>query len=209
MHYPIFLDLKRCRCVVIGGGVVAERKVTALLERGAKLTVISPQLTDGLAELAAGGAIEHLKRGYQSGDLEGARLVFGATDERPTNVAVYEEAQTRGIPVNVVDDPELCSFIVPSIVARGDLQIAISTGGAAPALSKRLRLRLEREYGPEYETLVDLLAAFRHVVLEAVPSPSRRRAIFESVADSDLVDRIRAGEEITVDDLLREFAAGG
>ncbi len=209
MHYPIFIDVTGHTCVVVGGGSVAERKVMTLLERDAKVTVVSPELTDALAELARAGKIHHVGRGYQSGDIEGARLVFGATDHRPTNVVVYEEAKARGVPVNVVDDPELCSFIVPSIVQRGDLQIAISTGGAAPAFAKRLRVGLEEEFGPEYETLVDLLAAFRHVVLERVPSPSRRRAIFEAAASSDLVKRIREGEDLSPEGLLREFGEAG
>lgn len=207
MYYPIYLDLEGRRCVVVGGGAVAERKVTTLLEYGADVTVISPELTAGLSAPAAEGRFSRVARRYQSGDLEGAWLVFCATDDRPTNIAVFEEAQARGVPANVVDDPELCSFIVPSIVARGDLQIAISTGGASPALAKRTRRRLEEEFGPEYAVLMDLLKEFRARVMEQVAAPAERRRIFEAVAESDVLERIRDGADITVDELVAEFVA--
>ncbi len=206
MYYPIFLNLDGRRCVVVGGGSVAERKVGALLARGADVVVISPNLTEGLEALARDGKIGHFARGYQSGDLEGARLVFSATDDRPTNVAVFDEAETRGVPANVVDDPELCSFTVPSVVVRGELQIAISSGGASPALAKKIRLQLEEEFGPEYATLLDLLARFRERVLAQVASPSARRRVFEAVAGSDLLSRVRSGQVPTVDELMEEFA---
>lgn len=207
MHYPILLDVEGRRCVVIGGGDVAERKVRTLLERGARVVVVCAELTPGLEELAGDGKVTNIARPYQSGDLEGARLVFCATDDRVTNALVFAEAEARGIPANVVDDPELCSFIVPSIVARGDLQIAISTGGASPALAKRIRMQLEEEYGPEYERLIEILRIFRARVIEQVASPAARRRIFDAVAESDLLDRIRQGADVTVDDLVKEFAA--
>lgn len=207
MYYPVYLDLSGRHCVVVGGGAVAERKVLTLLERGADVVVISPELTEGLSALAEQGKVHRIERHYQSGDLEGARLVFGATDDRPTNMAVFEEAEARGIPANVVDDPPLCSFIVPSIVSRGDLQIAISTGGASPALAKRIRVRLEEEFGSEYDTLMQLLGEFRVRVMGDVASPAARRRIFEAVADSDLLERIRAGADITVQGLADEFVS--
>lgn len=209
MYYPVYIDLGNRRCVVVGGGAVAERKVGTLLERGADVVVISPEVTADLGRLASEGAIAHVPRAYRSGDLEGAWLVFGATDDRPTNVAVFEEAQARGVPANVIDDPELCSFIVPSIVTRGDLQIAISTGGASPALAKRIRVALEAEFGPEYETLMELLGRFRHRIMAEVTSPSSRRRIFETVADSDVLERIRAGAAPSVDELVEEFVQNG
>jgi precorrin-2 dehydrogenase/sirohydrochlorin ferrochelatase len=208
MYYPVYLDLSGRRCVVVGGGEVAERKVEALVRCGAAVTVISPTLTEKLADLVQRGEIEHRARSYQSGDLEGGRVVFGATDDRPTNMAVFEEAEARGILANVVDDPPLCTFIVPSTVTRGDLQIAISTGGASPAMAKRIRAGLEDEFGEEYAMLMALMREFRSLVMARVPSPAARRRIFDAVADSDVLDRIRAGVNVSAEDLVEEFAAG-
>lgn len=208
MNYPIYLDLRGRRCVVVGGGSVAERKVNVLIERDAEVVVISPELSPRLAGLAREGKIAHVPRAYAPGDLEDVWLVFGATDDRATNAAVFEEAEARGVPVNVVDDPELCSFTVPSIVARGELQIAISTGGASPALAAKLRGDLEEEYGPEYATLVEVLGEFRGEVLRRVESGSERRRIFEAAVSSDLVGQIRSGKNVTAKDLLQRFVDG-
>lgn len=205
MYYPVYLDLRGRRCVVIGGGSVAERKVVALLAHDAPVTVVAPDLSDKLKVLARDGTVVHVARSYEHGDLDGARLVFCATDNRDTNAAVFEEAEARGLLVNVVDDPEHCSFIVPSIVTRGDLQIAISTGGASPALAKRVRRQLEAEFGEEYAQLTRLLADFRRHVLAEVEDPGARRRIFDAVADSNLLERLRDGADITVEDLVGEY----
>ena len=191
-HYPAFLNLRDKLAVVVGGGEVAERKVDLLLSCGARVRVVSPRVTPGLSRF--GQSVEIVNRPYRAEDLEGALLVFAATDDPAANVAVAGEARERGALANVADAPDFCDFIVPSLVSRGDLQIAISTGGASPALAKRLRRELERAVGPEYEELAELLGSVRERVLREVMDPDRRRAIFDQLAGGDLLDLLRRGD---------------
>src|SRR4030042_230398 len=142
-YYPIFLDLKGKRCIVVGGGSVAERKVEMLLEHETSVTVISPELSPKLQHLADQGAIKTITRNYQKGDLKGAFLVIAATDDPSVNAAVAGQARKQRALVNVVDDPRASDFIVPSMVRRGDITIAISTAGKSPALARKLRSLLE------------------------------------------------------------------
>jgi precorrin-2 dehydrogenase/sirohydrochlorin ferrochelatase len=191
-YYPVFLDLRGKRCVVVGGGQVALRKVEGLAEAGAAVTVIAPQV----AEMPAGVMV--LQRAYQPGDIDGAMLVIAATDDEQVNALVAREAAERGIWVNVVDDPPHCTVVLPSVVRRGALCIAISTGGASPTLARRLRERLEQEFGPEYGMLVELLRALREsweprAKAHNLPGSVRKRA-WEQVLDLPLLDWLRAGE---------------
>jgi precorrin-2 dehydrogenase/sirohydrochlorin ferrochelatase len=191
--YPAILILDGKPGIVIGGGTIAERKIRTLLDAGAQVRAIAPTATPGVAELAASGRIEWVSRGYEDGDLKGAHVAIAATDDRATNEAVYEEATREGIPVNVVDDPEHSTFIAPSIVRRGDLLIAISTGGANPALAVRLRERLESEFGEEYGAYLDLIKRLKNEA--ALPSSQEARAeAWYRVVDSDVLDLVRAGK---------------
>ncbi len=192
-YYPVFLSLRHRLAVVVGGGAVAERKVRALLRYGADVLVVAPEITDGLAEIEETSDITVERRGYVRGDLENAALVVCATDDTEVNVAVFREAEERGCLVNVVDVPELCNFIVPSVVHRGPFQIAISTAGAAPAVAKRVRRQLSAEFGEEWGPYVTLLGQVRTLVMERVEDPAERKRIFETLADSDLPDRLRSG----------------
>lgn len=142
--YPVFIELHHRACVVVGGGSVAERKVQALLEAGADVTVVSPAITPVLQELARTGALQHVNRDREDGDLEGSFLVVAATGDAAVNRAVSAEARERNMLVNVVDVPELCNFFVPAVCRRGDLQIAVSTSGRAPALARAIGRRLEK-----------------------------------------------------------------
>ncbi|MEN6374109.1 MAG: bifunctional precorrin-2 dehydrogenase/sirohydrochlorin ferrochelatase [Smithella sp.] len=160
-YYPIFLDISGKKCVVVGGGDVAARKVKRLFESGAKVFVVSPELTPELIALKSRKEIEHVAARYDVQHLEGAVLIIGATDDDKTNKAISDDARRLGIPVNIVDDPQKCDFILPSIVERGDLTIACSTGGSSPALARRLREELEAAYGEEYGTLLKLLGQLR------------------------------------------------
>jgi len=189
----------------VGGGQVASRKVATLIDYGARVRVIAPELVPELAGLADAGSIEWGPRAYVRGDLGGAYLVICATDAEEVNRAVFAEADEAGTLVNVVDVPELCTFIVPSIVRRDPLQIAISTGGASPAISKRLRRRLESEFGLEWSDYVRLLGEFRSYVMDRITDESERRALFETLADSDLLERLCAGASPTVQELFDEF----
>jgi precorrin-2 dehydrogenase/sirohydrochlorin ferrochelatase len=150
-YYPLFLDIEGKKCVVIGGGEVATRKVKALLTCRADVVVISPEIEDELKRLN----ISWIKREYRYGDLDGAQIVISATDSPEVNKKVSEEAREKNILVNVVDNPKLCNFLVPSTLRRGELCIAISTSGRAPSLAKAIRIRLEKIFGPEYESKVE------------------------------------------------------
>jgi siroheme synthase-like protein len=160
-YYPLFLNIGGRRCVVVGGGQVALRKVKTLLEHKARVEVISPDLCPELGQLAEKREIEVQYRKYQSGDLEGALIAIAATSESGTNLKVAEEARRSRVLVNVVDDVENSDFILPSCLRRGDITIAVSTGGRSPALARRIRAKLEKDLGKEYASLALLIAEVR------------------------------------------------
>lgn len=164
-RYPVALELSGRRCVVTGGGTEAERKARALLEAEADVAVIASQITDGLGDLVRRGECTHVARGFRRGDLAGAFLVIAADADRAVRAAVFAEAEAERVLCNAVDDVEHCHFAVPSIVRRGELLLAVSTGGRAPALAKRLRRRLAAELGWEWEALVDVLGEVRAATL--------------------------------------------
>ncbi len=194
MGYTVVLNLRGRRCVVVGGGTVGERKVAGLLDHGASVTVISPRVTPRLAEWARQGRLVLEEREYRPGDLDGAFLVFAATDDPEINGRVFEEAEARGLPANVADDPARCSFYLPAVVARGDLTVAVSTGGKSPALARRIRERLEGEFGPEYAAWLDILGEVRAWLREAVADRAEREAfLFRLVDDPHYLALLRDG----------------
>ena len=164
-RYPVALELSGRRCVVTGGGREAEGKARALLEADADVAVIAPRVSDGLADLARRGEITHIARRYRRGDLAGAFLVIAADSDRAVRAQVFAEAEAERVLCNAVDDVEHCHFAVPSIVRRGELLLAISTGGRAPALAKRLRRRLSAQFGWQWEALIDVLGDVRAEML--------------------------------------------
>ena len=164
-RYPVALELSGRRCVVTGGGREAEGKARALLEADADVVVIAPRVSDGFADLVRRGELTHIPRRYRRGDLAGAFLVIAADSDRAVRAQVFAEAEAERVLCNAVDDVEHCHFAVPSIVRRGELLLAISTGGQAPALAKRLRRRLSAELGWEWEALVDVLGEVRAATL--------------------------------------------
>lgn len=194
--YPVCLELAGRRCVVVGGGVVAEHKVRGLLAGAAgEIVVVAAAVTPGLEELAASGAVSILRRAYAKGDLAGAFLAVAATDDPGTNATVYEEGERGGVLVNSVDDVEHCHFAVPSIVRQGALSVAISTGGKAPALSKKLCRELTTRFTPEYGDLVELVGEVR-----AAARAERARIDFatwaarwEDALDDEVVALVRGG----------------
>jgi len=159
--YPITLELGDRRCLVIGGGAVAQRKVEGLLAAQAIVTVISPTLTRQLASLATARRIVYLRRRYRAGDLRGFAIAFAATGDVKVNAAVAREGRRRGVWVNAADDPAHCHFILPSVLRRGPVTVAVATGGATPALARVLRERLERHIGQEYGPLAEIMADVR------------------------------------------------
>ena len=160
-YYPVYLKLANRRCVVLGGGAVAEGKLSKLIESGARVTVVSPRVTPVINDLALTGTIQWTPRAYQHGDLEGAHLAIAATDDRQVNQQIAQEAELRGIILNVVDDPDLCGFIAPSVVERGPVMLAISTGGASPALARKLREALTDAPALEWADLAPVLSRAR------------------------------------------------
>ncbi|MEC4686113.1 MAG: bifunctional precorrin-2 dehydrogenase/sirohydrochlorin ferrochelatase [Nitrospirota bacterium] len=188
-YYPVFLNLEGKRCIVIGGGEVAERKVLTLLEAGASVTVISPELTERLAGLKRAGQIEHIQRRYQEGDLTGAFIVIAATSAMDVNRKVSGDA--GNIPVNVVDVPDLCTFIVPSVVKRGELTIAVSTSGASPALSRSIREELEDLYTKEAGDLLQHIAGIRKTLMESDIPPEKRAVILKRLGSREVLQILR------------------
>jgi siroheme synthase-like protein len=162
--YPIFLRVSGKRCIVVGGGQVAFRKVKALLECMANIVVISPEIGPELKELASDGQIQAILRNYQRGDLKGALVAIAATGDRHINMMVAEEAQETGSLVNIADDAGNSSFISSSHLSRGDITIAISTSGRSPALARKLRIKLEKEFGKEYASLAQIVNEVREEV---------------------------------------------
>ncbi len=201
-YYPVFLNLSGQRCLVIGGGAVAERKVEGLLKAEGSVTVVSPTLTDALESRVKEKKIRHYMREYRKGDLAGYRLAFVATDDSQINRAVYEEAQEAGVLLNSADDPAHCDFILPSVLRRGELQIAVATGGSSPALSRAIREELEEYFSQDYALLSDVVADVRRELKEkgiASDAASWRRALNE-----DVRRLVREGDIEAAKRLLRE-----
>lgn len=160
-YYPVYLNLQGRRCVIIGGGGVAEGKIARLLESGAEIRIISPDATPGIQRMAEQGAVHWEQRPYRPGDLAGAFLAIAATNLREVNRRIFAEAESRGVMLNAVDDPPNCSFIAPSIVQRGPVTVAISTGGASPALARKLRESLQQSDELAWADLAEILATAR------------------------------------------------
>jgi len=173
--FPMFLKLAGRRCLVVGGGVIGEGKIAGLLEAGAELMVVAPEVTEKVSEWASTAKITWLARSFCPADLEDAFLVVAATSRVEVNDLVFREARQRGILCNVVDDPERCDFYYPAVLRRGRLQIAISTEGASPALARRLREELEHQFSAYYGAWLEELAETRHRLISTLDAGQRRR----------------------------------
>jgi precorrin-2 dehydrogenase len=207
-YYPAMLDLAGRDALLVGGGQIAEQKARPLLDAGVRLRVVAPALTEWLRERVGAGEVTWEEREVRTGDVAGAAVVVCATDAREVNRAVFQEASAAGVPVNVVDDPELCSFIVPSVVRRGALQVAISTGGRSPAFAKFMRHQLEAAIGEEYGLLAELAGRMRDRAREAgVGYEERDRIATEALPR--LLDLLRAGRVAEAEVLADELAVTG
>lgn len=207
--YPIVVtNLAECRCVVVGGGAVAERKVAGLLDGGARPTVISPTLTPALAEWRRAERIEHLARPYAAGDLAGAALVIAATDDDTVNARVASDAHGQCALVNVASDPAAGSFHTVAAVRRGDLLLTVSTGGQSPALAARLRAELATRYGPEYAAALRRAARLRSIPDTTLPAASKR-ALAAWLCSEKALGWLREGSEELVEAAVRRVIAGG
>ena len=207
-RYPVLLDLSGRLVIVIGGTRSAERSAAAMAAHGADVVVITPDVSPSLLELEASGALTVEPRGYVRGDLAGAFLAVSAADSPEIAAAIRDEAKTRGTLLNVLADADASDFTVPSVVHRGPLQIAISTGGIAPAAARRVRREIAATYGAEWGMYVALLGTVRTRAIERYGvSDAGLKPLFDSIDASDLLDRIKAGEDVSADDLLEEHAA--
>ncbi|MNB67682.1 Precorrin-2 dehydrogenase [compost metagenome] len=193
MYLPVMLDVRGRKCVVIGGGKVAERKTLGLLEAGADVAVISPALTPVLYELAERSSLVWMNRQYAPGDARGAFLVYAATGDREVNEAVAREADALGIPVNVGSHGEAGSFITPGVFRRGRLTVAVSTSGSGPGVAVRITKLLEDTIGGEYEQYLDFLYEMRREIKRRETSPEIRTALLKKLGTLEVLDEIRAG----------------
>ena len=186
---PIFVKLQRRQVVVVGGGAIAEGKLSALFAAGSHIRVVAPEITKGIAQEVSQGRAEWRQKQFDSADLDGAFLVIAATSAPGVNEAVYREADARGILCNAVDDIERCHFYYGSVVQRGDLQIAISTNGKSPALAQRLRLQLEQQFGPEYELWLEWLGAARELLRAGDDTPESKKILLHHLASRPMFER--------------------
>jgi len=208
-YYPIQLDINGHQCLVVGGGAVGLRKVSTLLECGARVTVVSPDVESRIEQMAAEGRIQLERRTYTTSDLDGKFLVIGATDDNALNRKISWDAGRKKMLCNIADVPDACNFILPAIVHQGDLIIAISTSGSSPALAKKLRKELESRYEEEYGDLLTLMRAIRRRLLREAHAPEVHKPLFEKLLDGELVDLIRDRDISRINTLLKEVLGDG
>ena len=201
---PIFLNIKNRTCLVVGGGEVATRKIMLLLQAGAQVSVVSPELDAALNEYLVQGKIKHCAEYFQPKHLENIVLVIAATNDRATNQWVSETAQQRQIPVNVVDNPDLCTFIMPSIVDRSPLLIAVSSGGKSPVLARLLRAQLEIMIPAAYARLAAIAGKFRQRVKQHFTHPEKRRIFWEKTLQGPFTEMVLAGKDKAAQDYLSQ-----
>ena len=203
--YPVMLIIKGRRCVVVGGGSVAERKVEALLEAGGDVLVVSPEATEGLGALAEQGAIEWRKREAEEADVLEGFVAIIATDDRDTNARLAAVAEAAGKLVNAVDQPEDCNFYVQASVQRGPVLLTISTGGSSPALAKRIRKKLQAEFGEEYGRLAELMGRLRPVAAELIDTQPKRARAWERILESPVLELVEQGATAEAEALARRM----
>jgi len=204
-YYPVYLDLKGRDVLVVGGGAIAEGKALQLVEAGARVTVVSPELTEALRAAAGRGEISHLDGFFIEENLNDVFLVISATDDRKVNEKVAKAAEERGLLCNVVDQTDLCNFITPALVTRGELQISVSTGGGSPTLTQRVKREVAALIGEEYGALLELAAEMRAEAKDHIADFERRKDALRAFVESDALDLIRAGRRDEARDLARRF----
>jgi len=208
-YYPIHLDIQNRNCLVVGGGGVGTRKVMALLKCGACVTVVSPEISERLKKVEESARLTLKYRPYRTEDLEGMFLVIGASDDETLNRKISNDAEDRNILCNIADRPEVCNFILPAIVRRDDLVITISTSGRSPALAKKLRKKLEGQFGEEYGVLLQLMGAIRNKLLSQAHEPEAHKPLFEQLINSELVALIREAKTQDINALLYKVLGDG
>ncbi len=208
-YYPVCLDVNHRRCLVVGGGGVGTRKVKSLVECGARVKVVAVAASDELKKMAEAGDIELVERAYEPADLTHMFLVFGATSDITLNERIHREAEHRGILCNIADFPKGCNFILPAVVQRGDLQIAVSTAGKSPAFARSLRKKLENQFGEEYGDFLRLMGLVRDKLLAEEHAPEEHKPLFERLIAGDLPELMKERRNADIDRLLTEVLGGG
>ncbi|MFH1073766.1 MAG: bifunctional precorrin-2 dehydrogenase/sirohydrochlorin ferrochelatase [Candidatus Firestonebacteria bacterium] len=208
-YYPVNLDIRNKKCLVVGGGDVGTRKIMTLLECGAFVTVVSHEVGEKLLSLAESGTIALKKRAYDGSDLEGMFLVICATDNEQLNLQVGRDAEKMDKLCNVVDRPDACNFILPALVKRGDLVIAVSTSGKSPAYAKKIRKDLEKQYGVEHVDFLKLMGAIRKKLLNNSHEPEAHKPLFEKLINKDIVQLIKNNNADKIDSVLFEVLGEG
>ena len=218
-YYPIYLDIENRNVLIIGGGNVCARKAETMLKYGARVTIVSPEFTDEIEEWARAGSVAIRRKSYEESDLDGASIVIASTDDPCINGRIARDSRRRRIPVNVVDVTHLCEFIVPAIIEKGSIQIAISTGGKSPALGRTLKEDLQRTIGPEYAEVNDMLGTLRKSAKSVLPTDLDRKRFFDGIIAAGVLDMLRGGrrreafdavaraceaEGVAISDALRE-----
>ena len=193
-YYPIFLDIENRNVVIIGGGEVCARKAETMMRYGAKVTIVSPELTPEIERWAGNGQLAIHRKRYDTADIEDAHIVIASTDDTSVNERVAADARALRIPVNVVDVTHLCEFIVPAIIEKDGIQIAISTGGKSPALARTLKEDLNRTVGAEYSEINHLLGSLRDSAKAKLPTDVDRKHFFDGIIARGVLDLLREGK---------------
>lgn len=207
-YYPIFLDVKDRQCLVVGGGPVGLRKAAMLEKCGAQVTVVSRDFDAGRQSRSKGGMVLKQKR-YEKKDLDGIFMVLAATDDKDLNQRIYNDAAKLNILTNVADAPKISDFILPAVVAQKDLMIAVSTGGASPAVAKRIRRELSERFGPEYGQLLDLMRAVRKKLLSQDNDPDSHKKKLHALLEKDILKKIETGDSKAVNQILEDVLGKG
>ncbi len=208
-YYPIFVKLQGEDTLVVGGGSVARRKVETLLEHGASVRIVARKLCPKLTSLVEQGLIRFLGEDFQESFLQGVFLVIAATDDKELNHRISLAARKRNLLINAVDQPEDCNFIVPSIVNRGSLQIAVSTSGKSPAMAKKIRKDLESRFGSEYDAFLTLMGRIRKELLPMGFSQKENSVIFERIVNAGLLDMVACGDREGIEAVLSKLLPAG
>jgi siroheme synthase-like protein len=194
-YYPIYIDIEDRAVLIVGGGVVCARKAETMMRYGGRVTIVSPEITDEIAAWERDGALVVNRKLYEESDLDGASIVIASTDDPCVNARVARDCRRRKVPVNVVDVTHLCEFIVPAIIEKGSIQIAISTGGKSPALGRTLKEDLQRTIGPEYAEVNDLLGTLRKEAKRILPTDTDRKRFFDGIIAAGVLERLREGRK--------------
>jgi siroheme synthase-like protein len=209
-YYPIYIDIEDHAVLIVGGGTVCARKAETMMRYGGRVTIVSPKITEEIAAWEEEGKLTVRRKVYELADLDGASMVIASTDDRCVNARVARDCRRRQIPVNVVDVTHLCEFIVPAIIEKGSIQIAVSTGGKSPAIARTLKEDLQRFIGPEYAEVNDLLGTLRKSAKSVLATDIDRKRFFDSIIAGGILEKLREGKRREAfEDVVRACEANG